>query len=366
MTPTPTLLLLLSTLQIGTEDASAVAPSLPDPSASSTPVETTDPVEGSTDPVALAIALTGPGDSDDLRARLESAVVEGFGAPLVPPSGTATCEPADQVCIRDAAGERDALVTSVTVDEAESVITMTLVAPDGRVIASKRAQCELCGDDELAGRVRDEAGVMRARRERAASDEAGLTIVSDPTGAVVFIDGERVGKTPLEDHLIAAGRHTVRIEHQGYVTGELDWTGHAGVTDRIARVLEPVPVPTVAPSLPAEPAPAPPRDTGRPLAITGWSLVGVGVAGIVTGAVLLGVDGRDHDATCGATDRDAEGNCPNLVRTRGAGIGVLIAGGVLAGTGAGLLGYRWRRNRRTRAAVAAHVGPARVGVTVRF
>jgi formylglycine-generating enzyme required for sulfatase activity len=45
---------------------------------------------------------------------------------------------------------------------------------------------------------------------------ASLHIVSDPAGATVSVDGQRVGITPLEGFELGAGRHRVEIAHSHY------------------------------------------------------------------------------------------------------------------------------------------------------
>lgn len=44
-----------------------------------------------------------------------------------------------------------------------------------------------------------------------------ITVTADAAGAEVFIDGERVGVTPLEGHAVAAGQHAIRISAEGRV-----------------------------------------------------------------------------------------------------------------------------------------------------
>jgi tetratricopeptide (TPR) repeat protein len=45
---------------------------------------------------------------------------------------------------------------------------------------------------------------------------ARLTVRSDPAGAVVFVDGARVGEAPLESLPVLAGRRVVRVELEGF------------------------------------------------------------------------------------------------------------------------------------------------------
>jgi hypothetical protein len=45
--------------------------------------------------------------------------------------------------------------------------------------------------------------------------EAELTIVSQPS-AFAFLDGSLLGKTPIEGVTVAAGKHTLKLEEEGY------------------------------------------------------------------------------------------------------------------------------------------------------
>ncbi|MFZ5436768.1 MAG: PEGA domain-containing protein [Bacillota bacterium] len=59
------------------------------------------------------------------------------------------------------------------------------------------------------------AGAVTGERR----DPAILSIATDPKGAVVFVDGERRGVTPLET-LVVPGRHTITLSLPGYLTWE--------------------------------------------------------------------------------------------------------------------------------------------------
>ncbi|MEZ4389040.1 MAG: PEGA domain-containing protein [Candidatus Krumholzibacteriia bacterium] len=49
-----------------------------------------------------------------------------------------------------------------------------------------------------------------------------LTIRSEPTGAMVSIDGVRIGQTPVETYKVAAGQHNVLVEFSGYETKRIN------------------------------------------------------------------------------------------------------------------------------------------------
>ena len=65
-----------------------------------------------------------------------------------------------------------------------------------------------------------------------------LDIASRPAGVRVLIDGRPVGRTPLRLDRIAPGRHTVRLEMDGYTHWETSVTVTAGEAARVAGSLE--------------------------------------------------------------------------------------------------------------------------------
>jgi serine/threonine-protein kinase len=55
---------------------------------------------------------------------------------------------------------------------------------------------------------------------RAGSSERGLAIRSTPPGAVVLVDGQEVGRTPVTVQSLAPGSHIVRVSYEGFVAQE--------------------------------------------------------------------------------------------------------------------------------------------------
>ncbi len=49
-------------------------------------------------------------------------------------------------------------------------------------------------------------------------DIAGMSVTSEPTGATVFLDGNRLGKTPLERQNLAPGESSLTVQLEGYIT----------------------------------------------------------------------------------------------------------------------------------------------------
>lgn len=77
--------------------------------------------------------------------------------------------------------------------------------------------------------------------------ETGFTLDSNPTGATVFIDGNKLQQvTPVKITDLAAGNHTLRVEH-GFT--HKPWDG--AVSPAAGQMLE-LPVATLTPLSPAE------------------------------------------------------------------------------------------------------------------
>jgi len=70
------------------------------------------------------------------------------------------------------------------------------------------------------------------------SAEAGALVVdSRPRGAAVFVDGRRVGRTPLNLNGVRAGSHAVRLEREGYRVWRADVPIAAGQQNRVTASL---------------------------------------------------------------------------------------------------------------------------------
>lgn len=72
----------------------------------------------------------------------------------------------------------------------------------------------------------------------AAGYSAGLIVESRPPGAAVFIDGRRVGTTPLTVDPVPTGSHVVRLELDGYRRWSSSVRVAAGERNRVTASLE--------------------------------------------------------------------------------------------------------------------------------
>jgi hypothetical protein len=68
----------------------------------------------------------------------------------------------------------------------------------------------------------------------------GLTITSEPAGAVVLVDGEMKGTTPLQLTNMPPGNHTVGIVRDGYLPVSEDIAIQGNETINMGRTLEPL------------------------------------------------------------------------------------------------------------------------------
>ncbi len=177
--------------------------------------------------------------------------------------------------------------------------------------ATAKADCSKCSAT-LAAQSLGEL-VKKIVLEDAARPRGTIEILSDPPNASVFIDGHEIGVTPYK-RVAFAGKHDVTVRKTGHrskqetvnvieaqktsVTLRLT----VGQDDRVILVYERQPRPR-------------------------WR-VGLGIAGLVVGAVTLGfggralyLDGRCIDAPSGGQTR-----CDTVFNTQGLGVG-LVAGG---------------------------------------
>ncbi len=109
------------------------------------------------------------------------------------------------------------------------------------------------------------------------------------------------------------------------------------------------------------------RKSIDPLRPTGIALLALGSAGVVGGAVLLGIDGQEIRRQCGGDggqNLDADGDCRFVHETRAGGI-AMLTGGVLAVAG-GITLVTVERNRRRRADLRMRVGWNRIVLAGRF
>lgn len=232
---------------------------------------------------------------------------------------------------------------------------------DGRTgdkVASRDTDCDLCGITEIAERVQDVSAAMRREVEATIVLPPRLVVDSVPAGASVWLDGERIGATPMQTTAIA-GAHLLEVKHPDYVTDKIQLDLIDGVRREVVAKLR---------KLPPEPVKTP-VDTGSDRKATAF--IAAGAAGIAVGAGLLAgggamiaIDGDPIERDCNGDNVDALGRCRFLHQTQGAGIGLAVAGAAVLAAGVTLtiLGVR----RKNKSKKTANVSVAGLGLVGRF
>lgn len=72
-----------------------------------------------------------------------------------------------------------------------------------------------------------------------------IKIISNPTGATVYIDNTEVGKTPFSSSTLTPGDYTIRISQEGYENQEMKVTTDKKYTVNVNVKLFPLPIPSI-------------------------------------------------------------------------------------------------------------------------
>jgi TolB-like protein len=226
-------------------------------------------------------------------------------------------------CTDDACYRRAALALGVAylvagaVGERQKTYEIVLELVNGRTgasIGTHRERCEICGVEEAGEKMGLAASALRARLEAVARAPARFVIRSRPAGALVAVDGQPVGRTPL-DREIGGGAHALQISAEGYDVSDRSLTVVAGVDETLDVELVRVP-------------------SKFPFRTAGWTALAIGVAALAGGIWAEALDGQE--IPCAAADKDPFGHCPNIRSTR-----VLAATLIGLGMASGTLGGVW-------------------------
>jgi len=131
-----------------------------------------------------------------------------------------------------------------------------------------------------------------------------LVVTANVEGAEVFVDGKKMGDTPLADPIfVDPGKIKLRVRREGYAPQEKELDVAAGQELPLAIQLAlPAPPPTVSASATAT-APLPPRSKG-PAVVLG----GVGLVSVVLGGVLVGLAEGKRSEVISSAPKDQNGN----------------------------------------------------------
>jgi hypothetical protein len=319
------------------------------------------PQEAETAPVrALVMPLTVEGEAPpEAIEAVDEAFARGLsdGAyTVVHPNEGTTC--ADRACLTDLAQSREAthIVRGVLRAFARDyeIEIQVLDAGDGKELARTDGFCDTCGVAELEEFLTDQGVRVGGKLEAFAARPAMLIVETDPPGALVYVDDEAVGTTPLERELLA-GPRTLRVTLAGHAPYERSVELVEGVEESIRVELDPVPT-----DLDKD------RPARRPWALgVGGASLGLGVAGLGAGVALLVLDDDPVPGRCHGDAIDVDGDCKYLYDTLGGGIGLTVGGAVLTGLGVGLLIWNAKHGRGDRHA-RVRVGPRGVSLVAAF
>jgi hypothetical protein len=168
------------------------------------------------------------------------------------------------------------VVAQVKIRERNYALQLQLLGGrDGKPSAEAHEVCELCGIQEVGEKLDKLASSLMSHVGTARGDPARLTVQSEPMGAAVTIDGRAAGDTPLSLEL-SPGPHEVAVAAPG----------HAGTRKKI--LLDPGVRGLVSVDLlPLGRRPRGALKARGPLREFGMLSMGVGIAAVATGAVVL-------------------------------------------------------------------------------
>jgi TolB-like protein len=298
------------------------------------PARAAPPAEGS-DATAAILPIEVEGElSDTDRATLTQELVGGlergaFGV-VAPDAVTAAVPDAASCdkprCYKKIAEDTKAthvVKTRLVVQDRDYRVRVEVVdGANGNVLASAEDGCEICGVSDVGGLLGTAAATLRNKLDALASGPATLALTSDPAEAIVTIDGNVAGTTPIEALPVIPGKHVIRVSREGYIAIEREVTFVEGVSETLEFTLEKLPS----------------RLPGR---AWGWASLGVGVAALGGGIVLGVLDDRQYTLRCdegGAPPtKDMAGQCKYLWDTEWLAVGTAVAGAALVTLGVAIL-----------------------------
>lgn len=233
--------------------------------------------------------------------------------------------------------------TQVTIKNRDYALKLQLVdASSGAVIVSTEDRCEICGVEEVSNLLDSQGALLQTRLAAMGKGPPVLVVDTKPSGALVFVDDEVVGTTPLERPVLE-GAHKVRVSLPGYVAEERELSLVPGVREQVTLELQ--------------------RTPGSPKRrALGAAAFGGGLALLGGGLALVAIDDREYKGDCSGMNVDADGQCKWLFNTAVGGAVAAVAGAVLTTLGVVAL----VRNRNVKPARQAWVVPRGLGVFGRF
>lgn len=303
--------------------------------AAATLVPAAAPGDGAATVAVLPLQVEGelsPADRDSLTKELVSGLERGaFG--VVGPAAVLSASPkadgcAKSKCLAAAASDTGAthvLRARVTVVDRDYSVAVELY--DGRTgesLAKTDESCEICGITDAGNLMETAAATLRTKLDALAKGPSTLSIVSEPEGAEVRLDGEIIGVTPMERPVVP-GKAVVRVSKEGFIGIEREVELVEGVAESLTFELEKVPS-----RLPSRP--------------WGWVSLGLGVAALGAAATFAVFGATEREYKVGGDtenncyeNEDENGNCKFVWNTEWHALGLGIAGGALTTLGIAVL-----------------------------
>jgi len=311
----------------------------------------------------LRAALVAHVDLQDGRATDTAITAAGFT--------TQTC--VDSACFaKVAAASKARFVVTGEVTNADEIYRVTLTVWDAATETVKDASrdCELCATKEVEKSVGEVVGALQAEFTKPApapvvgttpqgAPTVETTLVTDPPGAAVKVDGKDVGQTPVKVQL-TRGDHEISLAKAGFLPEARKFTvGDRAATQEFLLQLDaqaaeaPTAAAQAAPAPGAQPAPEVGEGSHRGLAI-GLTVGGAIALGV--GGYLINLEGQ---VTC--TDGRGRTECPKVYNTRWPGAAALVVGAASVGAGITLFTAAPAKGS-ARAVLVPTAGGARVGL----
>jgi hypothetical protein len=270
----------------------------------------------------LALSVGGTMTSAD-QSILYDALQSGLrrGQFQTKPISYSTGSQCDATCLRGI-GRREnvdfLLVSSVTISDRDYAVHVQLVdAKSGNTLAESSESCEICGISEAKTLIASSAATLRTKLDAVETKPAHLRLESQPSGALVFVDGRKLGVTPFDGTLVA-GKHEIEVRLVGHEDVAREMQLVAGVSETVVLNLREI------------------KRHRTPGPALQWSAITLGSALAIGGTILLVLDHREIRSKCdpNAGTQDQDGDCRYLWDTKLAGITMSLAGAALVGIGA--------------------------------
>lgn len=302
----------------------------------------------------LPLKIEGQTDNDTRMrwtARLSEGLARGEAALVDPATVTpfleGNCD--RQSCydrVRANSGASHIVRTTVVAKNRDFLLKLDLIdAKTGAVVLTAAETCEICGTEEVATLLDSQGALLQTRLASMGTGPAMLVLTTSPSGAVVYVDGEPVGTTPIERPVLE-GSHRIRVNLNGYVAEERELSFVNGARQEVNLDLQ---------RTPGNPKT---RALGAVGLAGGLALLGAGVA-------LTVLDDRPYKGNCSGANIDADMDCKFLFNTGPLGAAMIGVGAILGTLGAVAL-YRNRGRKQVEGKPSARLMPRGLGFAGQF